>query len=290
MSQKDLKEICQKYDGRVAKLLKLGRDDLMRSNENNRLFVKKFGFAKEDIPQLLQLAQDMELFEFEYDYLNDDEIDESFGVVYSWYILSELESPEFKGILIKMLENGDEDNYNDWILDDFYILIWPYIDGMYPYFAKAVVDTEHSTWVRSSYFQTIEEMVKNNEVSLEEVKKLLQTILKESQNEVLNAHVISFCVDNDLQEYHQLIKECFQRDAVDLMFMGDLEDVEIRMGIREQRVTQKELTMLDNLFGNFTRENDKLLEIRANRREVGRNEPCPCGSGKKYKKCCLGKG
>jgi len=20
---------------------------------------------------------------------------------------------------------------------------------------------------------------------------------------------------------------------------------------------------------------------------VGRNEPCPCGSGKKYKKCCL---
>ncbi|MBI5118565.1 SEC-C domain-containing protein [Candidatus Poribacteria bacterium] len=26
------------------------------------------------------------------------------------------------------------------------------------------------------------------------------------------------------------------------------------------------------------------------RRDVGRNDPCPCGSGKKYKKCCLGKG
>jgi uncharacterized protein YecA (UPF0149 family) len=23
--------------------------------------------------------------------------------------------------------------------------------------------------------------------------------------------------------------------------------------------------------------------------KVGRNEPCPCGSGKKYKKCCLNK-
>jgi hypothetical protein len=22
---------------------------------------------------------------------------------------------------------------------------------------------------------------------------------------------------------------------------------------------------------------------------VGRNDPCPCGSGKKYKKCCLAK-
>ena len=22
---------------------------------------------------------------------------------------------------------------------------------------------------------------------------------------------------------------------------------------------------------------------------IGRNEPCPCGSGRKYKQCCLGK-
>ena len=26
------------------------------------------------------------------------------------------------------------------------------------------------------------------------------------------------------------------------------------------------------------------------RRRIGRNEPCPCGSGKKYKKCCLRRG
>ena len=25
------------------------------------------------------------------------------------------------------------------------------------------------------------------------------------------------------------------------------------------------------------------------RKRIGRNDPCPCGSGKKYKKCCLGK-
>lgn len=31
------------------------------------------------------------------------------------------------------------------------------------------------------------------------------------------------------------------------------------------------------------------IEKTAKRDKVGRNEPCPCGSGKKYKKCC-GKG
>ncbi len=29
-------------------------------------------------------------------------------------------------------------------------------------------------------------------------------------------------------------------------------------------------------------------EPRRNARKVGRNEPCPCGSGKKYKRCCGG--
>jgi uncharacterized protein YchJ len=28
------------------------------------------------------------------------------------------------------------------------------------------------------------------------------------------------------------------------------------------------------------------LPIRRSEPKVGRNDPCPCGSGKKYKKCC----
>ncbi len=26
--------------------------------------------------------------------------------------------------------------------------------------------------------------------------------------------------------------------------------------------------------------------IHKDEKEIGRNDPCPCGSGKKYKKCC----
>lgn len=28
-------------------------------------------------------------------------------------------------------------------------------------------------------------------------------------------------------------------------------------------------------------------QLKRNPPKVGRNEPCPCGSGKKFKKCCL---
>lgn len=46
-------------------------------------------------------------------------------------------------------------------------------------------------------------------------------------------------------------------------------------------------------YKNFTREEtncsnaiDEQKPVPASSRKIGRNEPCPCGSGKKYKKCC----
>ena len=34
----------------------------------------------------------------------------------------------------------------------------------------------------------------------------------------------------------------------------------------------------------------KIEPIRNRGQKVGRNDPCPCGSGKKYKLCCMRKG
>ena len=39
---------------------------------------------------------------------------------------------------------------------------------------------------------------------------------------------------------------------------------------------------------DFEKEPD-VLPIRNERKPVGRNDPCPCGSGKEYKKCCMKK-
>ena len=36
---------------------------------------------------------------------------------------------------------------------------------------------------------------------------------------------------------------------------------------------------------NFTKEQKKSRTIVKDKK-IGRNDPCPCGSGKKYKKCC----
>jgi len=36
----------------------------------------------------------------------------------------------------------------------------------------------------------------------------------------------------------------------------------------------------------FAEEEEKQKQAPVRVKKVGRNDPCPCGSGKKYKKCC----
>ena len=45
--------------------------------------------------------------------------------------------------------------------------------------------------------------------------------------------------------------------------------------------------VLKNLFRRtHVRAESPRANVEMGRNKIGRNDPCPCGSGKKYKKCC----
>jgi preprotein translocase subunit SecA len=58
---------------------------------------------------------------------------------------------------------------------------------------------------------------------------------------------------------------------------------QLRMPVRTQKEQAKSLT--DNRPGQV----EKQQTVKRSSTKVGRNDPCPCGSGKKYKKCCYPK-
>ena len=45
------------------------------------------------------------------------------------------------------------------------------------------------------------------------------------------------------------------------------------------------ISEIDDLFCNYSN-----VPYQRDIVKIGRNDPCPCGSGKKFKKCCMGKG
>lgn len=88
-------------------------------------------------------------------------------------------------------------------------------------------------------------------------------------------------VDCTKDKYITFIREVFATKDVDFSIMGDIEDIEMSLGLREKRDSIREG------FWGFVQE-DPIPQIIV-KPKVGRNDPCPCGSGKKYKKCCLNK-
>ena len=118
-----------------------------------------------------------------------------------------------------------------------------------------------------------------------------------------------------LNEHQWLVKDAFDRGFVDPQWLS-FSDFEknLERGINQPGVTRfndKEYSLFGNIIDElstwycFT---DKFKEDQERRkrraedpefdflqpqpyinqfRNVGRNDPCPCGSGKKFKKCCL---
>jgi hypothetical protein len=103
--------------------------------------------------------------------------------------------------------------------------------------------------------------------------------------------VVCVLLDLAAVEAIDAIRDAFGRGAVESSIPGDLEDVEIALELRTKRATPRPhyglqaagFGTLASLPGGDRFEHDVLPRRQA----VGRNDPCPCGSGKKYKKCCL---
>ncbi len=55
---------------------------------------------------------------------------------------------------------------------------------------------------------------------------------------------------------------------------------------QHDEVGQFAMTERQRAAGTAPQGERKVKQIKLEHPKVGRNEPCPCGSGKKYKKCC----
>lgn len=94
------------------------------------------------------------------------------------------------------------------------------------------------------------------------------------------------------KEAYQMFLEMLERikrDTLEKLFAIQIaKDKEIK-DLRFERKQRYILSRGDTGAMDRQTEEGKGVTIRREGKKVGRNDPCPCGSGKKYKKCCLPK-
>jgi DNA polymerase III sliding clamp (beta) subunit (PCNA family) len=60
-------------------------------------------------------------------------------------------------------------------------------------------------------------------------------------------------------------------------------DVKIQIGVSPEQIVKMRQAQRANLRANG---GEAAMPVKKQSKEIGRNDPCPCGSGKKYKQCC----
>jgi len=97
------------------------------------------------------------------------------------------------------------------------------------------------------------------------------------------------------QSYLTMTEQCGCVIPVLMLYHEHDEDPELRPGPispekREEIIVQMAAGMVRayRYFRPHRRRRGKYIRSRtaASQGRIGRNEPCPCGSGKKYKRCC----
>ena len=92
-------------------------------------------------------------------------------------------------------------------------------------------------------------------------------------------HLRGYAQEDPLRAYtmegFELFDSMMQKIDKDVSIF--LLKAEIRQNIERKEVAKKKIT-------NESKETAKKTPKRVNK--IGRNDPCPCGSGKKYKNCC----
>lgn len=190
---------------------------------------------------------------------------------------------------------------------------------------RAILNPEANEWARDALFETLAELARTGAVDRDETALFLRDCFVELSPQAEH-HVWVGWLDAvarlGLGDLRSLVRKAFKRGFVDPMHM-DYDDFrkDLNWAVRTRDEPAPPLRVFGDTIDELGRwhafageEEDKwrrggrfedddgyweglaatrLVEMisrapAANpNRNVGRNDPCPCGSGRKFKKCCL---
>ena len=285
------------YASPVNRLLSLGEP---RRNESRDYAA--LGLFADAVPELIRMATD--------EALNDGPQKSKlvWAPVHAWRALGQLRAPEAIAPLLTLFQRADDSD--DWVMSDLpealALIGAPAIEPI----ASFLADSTRGEWARVTAADALGHIGQAHpDLRADCVARLAKQLEKiADQPETVNTFVISALWDLRAVEAMPVIERAFASGRVDESVNGDLEDVQIHFKLKTKREHPRKPNRLTKMSGEIAGMTDELHALEnenSDLREIlddltfgqepqpylappktGRNDPCPCGSGKKYKKCC----
>lgn len=254
------------------------------------------GIGREHVPELIRMAMDEGL------HTGPAGSEIFWAPVHAWWALGELRAEEAIGPLLSLLRRVDEEE-DDWVDEDIPDVLAEIGTTALEPTTAYLADSAHGDWARVSAARAIaligQHFPKTHDDCVTRLTAQLERYAAQSPR--LNAFLISPLLDLGAQESAPVIEKAFAAGRVDEDVQGDWEDVQIELELKTGREHERKPTKLSEIGAKlralWTEKTAKpaapvpippvkVWDPPAVSARVGRNAPCPCGSGKKFKKCC----
>lgn len=279
------------YQPSVSKLLSLGEP--LHKEKRNYIAL---GLSQDAIPELIRMALDEDLHSGPPDSLK------VWAPVHAWRALAQLKATEAIAPLLTLLRRAD-DHEDDWMQSDLPETLAQFGAPALNPVTDYLVNSGHGEWAHVAASKILSHIGQTHpELRSDCIARLSAQLEKfAEQSETINGLLVVALLDLRAVEAMPVIERAFASGRVDEAIVGDVEDVQIEFGLKSQREHPRKPNRLTELREKIRAIEKENAELRSTMNgmesdwaqpylappKIGRNEPCPCGSGKKYKKCCL---
>ncbi|MEP7037135.1 MAG: DUF1186 domain-containing protein [Acidobacteriota bacterium] len=212
-----------------------------------------------------------------------------------------------------------DDAYGDFITEDLHRVLASVSGGDVSLINKLIEDENVYEFVRSAGLDAWLCLFRAGLKTREEVVSYFKTLFEMpcGEEDLLRGALVSSCLDLKAVELLPEIEKSYAENKVELMLMGDWDDFQEMMAEEKSSFLDdsgKYHDLIDDMISDvekwicFTNPEEYMRDFETPEFEtkdnlmwdsqyegtfvrdtpkVGKNEPCPCNSGRKYKKCCM---
>lgn len=246
--------------------------------------------------------------------------------LYAMYLLAEFREKKAFPIILRFISNENQENVDsflgDVITEDLKRILASTFDGNLYSLYNIITNFKLDEYIRCAAFDALDILQENNIIKQEEVVDMIDKMLKNElidDDSLVITVIVTYIMEHKIYDKIELVKQFYKECRVKEGMIGGYDSfIDEVYGNKEpwenKELIQDSIELLSHWQcfkgkkelpkepEDFDKEKmqdfvDKFLKyqeaeakkLEKERKSIGRNDPCYCGSGRKYKHCCIDK-
>ena len=220
--------------------------------------------------------------------------------IYAMYLLAQFREQRAYPLIVRFFSAPGEISHDltgDVITEDLGRILASVSGGDVGPMASLIENEQANEYVRDAALVGLVTLVACGEIPRDEIVAYFQSLFRGKlarDHSLVWSALVSACVRLYPGELVEDVEQAFEDGLVDLVYIG-FESVERALALGKDRMLRdlkadSRYTLIEDTIEEmewwacFDTPAEQLMPDWP--KKIGRNDPCPCGSGKKYKRCC----